>query len=1210
MADKPNLKKGFTQDSEIRKKAEGNVQRQAITVTPQTIISQPTPKSGYQNPTGTTNNSSSVKTAKEQKVTVKPDAGSNTSSAGLGGAKIQTNQSVTKTSDIQKQAEERVQRKHITATPQTIISQPTPKSSYQNPTGTTNNSSSVKTAKEQKITARPDGETNTSSAGLGGAKIQTNQSVIKTSDIQKQAEERVQRKPITATPQTIISRPAIKVGYTTNSINKEMKKKEEYNKITHREEDTNTKQSSVSRKTSAEQIQPKRQVSINAISRTTISRPKSIKISSAEKKGLQKAKILAQNSLNAQNDTGASAVSYALSGTMGAVKVIKASQKASDIIIKKAPEAINTGVKVVKTGATGIYKVGNETIKVVKTIDSTVGMIKTGAIPLDRVTVERLKNFAINKIANSKIAERITFGIQGIKTSVATGIGNIKSGISTAKQYVVKVGKGAVKTAILAKGVVYGTVSIKISKETLSKIGKKAIPIIGKGIKIGGKSVGYTLKTGVKGVYKGSVQLGKTGIKLGKGTLRGANIVGDVFVNSNSFEAQTMGYGLKSIHYTVKGIGYTPKVAKAGYKGIKTSVQTVYKGGKFIVNTGVGTYRYIKTGIKVARKVGTKQALKMYSKRWARSLGGKSINLLRKAGGSVVNAVLELVKKIGAKVLLPLLLIVVGIGAVSTLIDGVAGLIVSIFSPFVSDDSGNEVDEIAWLTSKITTSRNELIQDVKDVYNDNLVSNGGEYHYVRFFNAIENVEIELTDINIANNIYSVSEYLENIEPIFHTIMLSEYELEASESQMKDLFNEIWDCLSVVTTEQLPIEYCHMTKVDNADGTYTIEPIKEVDDNVHADIYGSETLLPCPNYSGEYTHTANAELTTPTCSCDYYYWLCLGHKGNLNCGTDAHYHGDGYCIYCKDGLDEHEHTSSCCSKEYHPICSYANCGFYLGDACYKWHDHTFNCNDDNCDKTEHSHGSGCCTRTEHSHDDWESPTSAGCYATSYCSTGEMTSECTNSSKNFKCNGYYTCDGHKILKLTVELKSFGELLDKYFLDEIAQLESKATLTADETTRLNELHDYYEICLEYAEILATEYGVGGGTIVSLEGVTLTEVTDYACSFIGNPYVWGGTDPNTGADCSGFVQYVYAHFGVSLPRVSRDQVKSGITIASIEQAQPGDLIFWSDNGTDSGVYHVAIYLGNNLLVHASNSAPYPAGGIKVSNVYGTIYKIKRVVE
>lgn len=1120
MADKPNLKKGFTQDSEIRKKAEGNVQRQAITVTPQTIISQPTPKSGYQNPTGTTNNSSSVKTAKEQKVTVKPDAGNNTSSV-----------------------------------------------------------------------------------GLGGAKIQTNQSVIKTSDIQKQAEERVQRKPITATPQTIISRPTIKVGYTTNSINKEMKKKEEYNKITHREEDTNTKQSSLSRKSSAEQIQPKRQVSINAISRTTISRPKSIKISSAEKKGLQKAKILAQNSLNAQNDTGASAVSYALSGTMGAVKVIKASQKASDIIIKKAPEAINTGVKVVKTGATGIYKVGNETIKVVKTIDSTVGMIKTGAIPLDRVTVERLKNFAINKIANSKIAERITFGIQGIKTSVATGIGNIKSDISTAKQYVVKVGKGAVKTAILAKGVIYGTVSIKISKETLSKIGKKAIPIIGKGIKIGGKSVGYTLKTGVKGVYKGSVQLGKTGIKLGKGTLRGANIVGDVFLNSNSFEAQTMGYGLKSIHYTVKGIGYTPKVAKAGYKGVKTSVQTVYKGGKFIVNTGVGTYRYIKTGIKVARKVGTKQALKIYSKRWARSLGGKSINLLKKAGGSVVNAVLELVKKIGAKVLLPLLLLVVGIGAVSTLLDGVAGLIVSIFSPFVSDDSGNEVDEIEWLTSKITTSRNELIQDVKDVYNDNLVSNGGEYHYVRFFNAIENVEIELTDINIANNIYSVSEYLENIEPIFHTIMLSEYELEASESQMKDLFKEIWDCLSVVTTEQLPIEYCHMTKVDNADGTYTIEPIKEVDDNVHADIYGSETLLPCPNYSGEYKHTPNAELTTPTCSCDYYYWLCLGHKGNVNCGINEHSHDDGNCSYgC--GKNEHSHDDGCGGTEYCGSCGDAYpCSTF---GCWKLYSYTSY----DCGKSEHSHDDGCCTKSEHSHGDWESPTSAGCYATSYCSTGEMTSECTNSSKNFKCNGYYTCDGHKILKLTVELKSFGELLDKYFLDEIAQLESKATLTADETTRLSELHDYYEICLEYAEILATEYGVGGGTIVSLEGVTLTEVTDYACSFIGNPYVWGGTDPNTGADCSGFVQYVYAHFGVSLPRVSRDQVKSGITIASIEQAQPGDLIFWSDNGTDSGVYHVAIYLGNNLLVHASNSAPYPAGGIKVSNVYGTIYKIKRVVE
>lgn len=129
------------------------------------------------------------------------------------------------------------------------------------------------------------------------------------------------------------------------------------------------------------------------------------------------------------------------------------------------------------------------------------------------------------------------------------------------------------------------------------------------------------------------------------------------------------------------------------------------------------------------------------------------------------------------------------------------------------------------------------------------------------------------------------------------------------------------------------------------------------------------------------------------------------------------------------------------------------------------------------------------------------------------------------------------------------------------------------------------------------------------------LTEITAFACKFVGKPYVWGGTNPNTGADCSGFVQYVYAHFGINLPRTSRDQVTCGSSVASINDAKPGDLMFYAKdkNGdgklTDNEVYHVVMYLGNGKIVHASNEKPYPKGGIKISNVYGTIYKIKRIV-
>ena len=88
---------------------------------------------------------------------------------------------------------------------------------------------------------------------------------------------------------------------------------------------------------------------------------------------------------------------------------------------------------------------------------------------------------------------------------------------------------------------------------------------------------------------------------------------------------------------------------------------------------------------------------------------------------------------------------------------------------------------------------------------------------------------------------------------------------------------------------------------------------------------------------------------------------------------------------------------------------------------------------------------------------------------------------------------------------------------------------------------------------------------------------VVDYACQFIGNPYVWGGTSLTNGADCSGFVQSVYAHFGVSLPRTTWDMENVG-TPVSYDQAIPGDIILYDG--------HVGIYMGDGQIVNAINSS------------------------
>lgn len=110
--------------------------------------------------------------------------------------------------------------------------------------------------------------------------------------------------------------------------------------------------------------------------------------------------------------------------------------------------------------------------------------------------------------------------------------------------------------------------------------------------------------------------------------------------------------------------------------------------------------------------------------------------------------------------------------------------------------------------------------------------------------------------------------------------------------------------------------------------------------------------------------------------------------------------------------------------------------------------------------------------------------------------------------------------------------------------------------------------------------------------------QIASYAQQFVGNPYVYGGTSLTNGADCSGFVQSVYKNYGISLPRTSGEQGASGRAVGSLSEAQPGDLLWYSG--------HIAIYIGNGQIVHASTSKT----GIIISNAtYRPILSIRRIV-
>ena len=166
--------------------------------------------------------------------------------------------------------------------------------------------------------------------------------------------------------------------------------------------------------------------------------------------------------------------------------------------------------------------------------------------------------------------------------------------------------------------------------------------------------------------------------------------------------------------------------------------------------------------------------------------------------------------------------------------------------------------------------------------------------------------------------------------------------------------------------------------------------------------------------------------------------------------------------------------------------------------------------------------------------------------------------------------------------------------------AEQKAQEMVQNSEAESQEEVFTYAESKEEEAERLdreAEEAAARAQEEAAAKAGTGQAIVDFACQFIGNPYVWGGTSLTNGADCSGFVQSVFAHFGVSLPRTTWDMEHVG-TPVSYDQAIPGDIILYSG--------HVGIYMGNGQIVNAINSAK----GIGIlPATYSSIITVRRLI-
>lgn len=206
----------------------------------------------------------------------------------------------------------------------------------------------------------------------------------------------------------------------------------------------------------------------------------------------------------------------------------------------------------------------------------------------------------------------------------------------------------------------------------------------------------------------------------------------------------------------------------------------------------------------------------------------------------------------------------------------------------------------------------------------------------------------------------------------------------------------------------------------------------------------------------------------------------------------------------------------------------------------------------------------------------------------------------------CYAFYDCNikgSEQDIVLSNELLSMREIKNKEDITmEMLSIPTEELLKNEEDSKKESDEQKEEDITEEAN---DTYSINLSTLentVPYNEIISNQVVNYAMQFVGGPYVYGGNSLTNGTDCSGFTKLVYANYGINLPRSAPEQAYSGVSVG-LDNIMPGDLVL---SGYDGVIGHVAIYIGNEQLVHALNSNV----GIVVTSLYiMPILDVRRVV-